>query len=168
MIWSGASILITYRKKLQSACILKGFIKKLVLIEMEISRFITWQYVVQAWKDIAKFLSNKLESIMPKKGSTYIIYPCHSYLDALSTTNLSSLKEKRTQVCCKYAGKMSQNHYPINFLRPKTTTSAHSYNLRPGDNNGNIVYADRSCCRTQHSGSFISFSNKYVNIYTSY
>ena len=86
------------------------------------------------------------------------------YVDTLNTTNLSSLKERRTQLCCKYIWKMSQNDHPINFLLPKTATSGHSYNLWPGDNNRNIVYADRSCCQTQRSGSFISFASKYVDM----
>ena len=90
---------------------------------------------------------------------------CLSYLDALDTANLSSLKKRRTQLCCKYIRKMSQNDHSINFLIPKTATSDHSYNMRPGDNNGNIVYADRSCCRTQCSGFFISFSSKYEDMY---
>ena len=110
------------------------------------------EYGVQVWQDIPEFLSNKLESI--QKRALYIIYPCHSYLDALNTTNLSSLKERRTQLCRKYIQKMSQNDHPINFLKPRTATSGHSYNLRPGGNNRNNVYADRSCCRTQRSGSF--------------
>ena len=90
---------------------------------------------------------------------------CLSCLDAFDTANLSSLKERRTQLCCKYIRKMSQNDHPINFLTPKTATIGHSYNLRPGDNNGDVVYADRSCCRTQRSGFFISFSSKYVDMY---
>ena len=64
--------------------------------------------------------------------------------------------------------KMSQNDHPIDFLKPRTATSGHSYNLRPGGNNRNNVYADRSCCRTQRSGSFNSFANKYVNSYLRY
>ena len=119
-------------------------------------------YGVQVWQDIPEFLSNKLESI--PKMALYIIYPCHSSLDALNTTNLSSLKERRTRLCCKYIQKMTQNDRPINFLKPRTVTSGHSYNLRPSDNNRNIVYADRSCYRTQRSGSFISFASKYLNM----
>ena len=127
------------------------------------------EYGVQVWQDVPEFLSNKLESI--KKRALYIIYPCHSYLDALNTTNLRSLKERRTQLCCKYIQKMTQNDYPINFLKPRTATSDHSYNLRTSDNNRNIVYADRSCCRTQCSGAFISFATEiceYVNGYLRY
>ena len=120
------------------------------------------EYGVHVWQDIPEFLSNKLESI--QKRALHIIYPCHSYLDALNITNLSSLKERRTQLCRKYIQKMSQNDHPINFLKPRTATSGHSYNLRPGGNNRNNVYADRSCCRTQRSGSFISFACKYVNM----
>ena len=67
-------------------------------------------------------------------------------------------KERRTHLCCKYIHKMSQNDHPINFLKPRTATSGHSYNLQASDNNRNIVYADRSCCRTQCSGSFVSFA----------
>ena len=58
------------------------------------------EYGVQAWLDIPEFILNKLESI--KKRALHIIYPCHSYTDALNTTNLSSLKERRTQLCCIY------------------------------------------------------------------
>ena len=85
----------------------------------------------------------------------------------LNITNLSSLKERRTRLCRirKYIQKMSQNDYPINFLKPRTATSGHSYNPRPGGNNRNNVYAVRSCCRTQRSGSFISFASKYVNMW---
>ena len=43
-------------------------------------------------QDIPEFLSNKLESI--QKRALHIIYPCHSYLDALNTTNLSSFEKK--------------------------------------------------------------------------
>ena len=50
------------------------------------------EYGVQVWQDVPEFLSNKLESI--KKRALYIIYPCHSYLDALNTTNLSSFERK--------------------------------------------------------------------------
>ena len=101
-----------------------------------------------------------------KKRALYIIYPCYSYLDALNTTSLSSLKERRSQLCRKYIQKMSQNDHPINFLKPiaRTATSGHSYNLRPGGNNRNNVYADRSCCRTQRSGSKTSFASKYVKM----
>ena len=105
------------------------------------------EYGVQVWQDIPEFLSNKLESI--QKRALHITYPCHSYLDALNTTNLSSLKERRTQLCCKYIQKMTPNDHPINFLKPRTATSGHSYNLWASDNNINIVYADRSRCRTQ-------------------
>ena len=115
-------------------------------------------FCVQLWKKILMCISelialseqgnhrDKLESIQQR--ALYIIYPCHSYLDALNTTNLSSLKERRTQLCRKYIQKMSQNDHPINFLKPRTATSGHSYNLRPGGNNGNNVHADGSCCRT--------------------
>ena len=99
-----------------------------------------------------------------KEHYNYIIYPRHSYLDALNTTNLGNLKERRTQLCCKYIQKVTQNDHPINFLKPRTAISSHSYNLRASDNNRNIVYADRSCCRIQRSGSFISFASKYVNM----
>ena len=119
------------------------------------------EYGVQIRQDIPEFLSNKLEST--QKRALHIIYPCHSYLDALNTTNLSSLKERGTQLCCKYIQKMSQKDHSINFLKPRTAISGHSYNLRASDNR-NIVYADRSCCRTQRSGSFISFASKYVNM----
>ena len=120
------------------------------------------EYGVQFWQDIPEFLSNKLKSI--KKRALHIIYPCHSNLDALNTTNLSSLKERRTQLCCKYIQKMTRKDHPINFLKPRTTSSGYSYNLRASDKNRNIVSADRSCCRTQRSGSFISFASKYVNM----
>ena len=90
------------------------------------------EYGVQGWQDIPEFLSNKLESI--QKRALHIIYPCHSYL------------ELRTQLCCKYIQKMTQNDHPINFLKPRTAISGHSYNLWASDNNRNIVYADRSCC----------------------
>ena len=66
---------------------------------------------MQVWRDIPEFLSNKLESI--QKRALYIIYPCHSYLDALNTTNFSSLKERQTQLCCKYIQKMTQNDHPL-------------------------------------------------------
>ena len=90
-------------------------------------------------------------------------YPCHSNTDALNTANLSSLKERRTQLCCKYVQKVTLKDHPINFLKPRTTSSGHSYNLQANDNNRNIVYADSCCCRTQCSGSFISFASKCVN-----
>ena len=69
------------------------------------------EYGVQVWQDIPEFLSNKLEST--QKRALHIIYPCHSYLNTLNTTNLSSLKERRTQLCCKYIQKMSQAEYSI-------------------------------------------------------
>ena len=78
------------------------------------------EYGVQVWQDIPEFLSNKMASI-PKRA-LYIIYPCHSYLDALNTTNLSSLKERRTHLCCKYIQKMTQNDHLINFLKPTAAT----------------------------------------------
>ena len=79
------------------------------------------EYGVQVWQDIPEFLSNKLESI--QKRALHIIYPCHSYLDALYTTNLRSLKERQTQLCCKCIQKMSQKDHPINFLKPRTASS---------------------------------------------
>ena len=72
-----------------------------------------------------------------KKRAQHIIYPCHSYLGALNTTNLSGLKERRTQLCCKYIQKMTQKDHPINFLKLKTAFSGHSYNLRASDNKRN-------------------------------
>ena len=89
------------------------------------------EYGVQVQQDIPEFLSNKLESIRKRALYMYIIYPCHSYLDALNTTNLSSLKERRTQLCCKYIQKMTQKDHPINFLNLRTATSGHSYNCGP-------------------------------------
>ena len=59
---------------------------------------------------------------------------------------------------------MTQKDHPINFLKPRIASSGHSYNLRASNNNRNIFYADRSCCQTQRSGSFISFTSKYVNM----
>ena len=115
------------------------------------------EYGVQVWQDIPEFLSNKLELI--QKSALHIIYPCHSCLDALNITNLSSLKERRTQLCCKYIRKMSQNDHRINF---KAATCGHSYSLRSGYINRSIVYGDKSCCRTQRSGSFILFNSKYI------
>ena len=82
----------------------------------------------------------------------------------LTLLTLAALKERQTQLCCKYIQKMTQNDHPINFLKPRTATSGHSYNLRASDNSRIIVYADRSCCRTQRSGSLISFASKYVNV----
>ena len=139
----------------------RGFFKKWVLMLRDgiLKVYLTTirpilEYGVQVWQDIPEFLSNKLESI--QKRALHIIYPYHSYLDALNTTNLSSLKGRRNQLCCKYSQKMTQKDHPINFLKPRTAISGHSYNLRASDNNRNIVYADRRCCRTQRSGSFIS------------
>ena len=59
---------------------------------------------------------------------------------------------------------MTKKDHPINFSKPRTASSGHSYNVRASDNNRNIVYADRSCCWTQRSGSFISFACKYANM----
>ena len=59
---------------------------------------------------------------------------------------------------------MTKKDHPINFLKPRIASSSHSYNLRASNNNRNIFYADRSCCQTQRSGSFISFTSKYVNM----
>ena len=70
--------------------ILKVYVTTIIPIYLE--------YGVQVWKDIPEFLSNKLESI--QKRVLYIIYPCHSYLDSLNTTNLGSLKERGTHLCC--------------------------------------------------------------------
>ena len=53
--------------------ILKVYVTTIIPIYLE--------YGVQVWTDIPEFLSNKLESI--QKRALYIIYPCHSYLDAL-------------------------------------------------------------------------------------
>ena len=81
-------------------------------------------------------------------------------------TNVLTCLEK-TQTNKGYQGfiqKMTQNDHPINFLKPRTATSGHSYNLQASGNNRNIVYTDRSCCWTQSSGSFISFASKYVNM----
>ena len=117
------------------------------------------EYGVQVWQDIPEFLSNKLESIQER--ALHITYPCYSYLDVRNTINLSSLKERRAQLCSKYIRKMSQKDHPINFLTTKTATSGHGYSLRSSCNNRNVVYADRGCCRTQRSGSFISFASKY-------
>ena len=69
------------------------------------------EYGVQVWEDIPEFLSNKLESI--QKRALYITYPYHSYIDALNTTNFSSLKERQTQPCCKYIQKMTKNDHPL-------------------------------------------------------
>ena len=87
------------------------------------------EYGVQVWQDIPEFLSNKLESV--QKMALHIMYPRLSYLDALNTINLSSLKERRTQLCCIYIQKMSQIDNPINFLMLRRATNGHSYNLRP-------------------------------------
>ena len=115
---------------------------------------------LQVWQDIPEFLSNKLQLI--QKRALHTIYPaCHSYLDALNINNLSSLKERRTQLCCKHIRKMSQNDHPINFLIPKTATRGHSYSLRSGYNNRNIVYGYKSCCRTQRS---VYLSHLIVNM----
>ena len=160
--------MITYRKKLRNTCIPWGFFKKVgVNREGILKVYLTTirpilEYGVQVWQDIPEFLSNKLESI--PKIALYVIYTCHSSLDALNTTNLSSLKERRTQLCCRYIQKMTQNDHLINFLKPRKATSGQSYNLRASDNNRNIVYTDRSCCRTQRSGPFISFASKYLNM----
>ena len=139
---------------------ISGFLKRFLVISMGERR--TTHSMNNSIAAMLEFLSNELESI--QKRALRIIYPSHSYLDALNITNLSSLKERRTQLCRKYIQKMSQNDHPINFLKPRTATSGHSYNLQPGGNNRNNVYADRSCCRTQRSGSFISFASKYVNM----
>ena len=56
------------------------------------------EYGMHVWQDNPEFLSNKLESIQ-ERALHYIIYLCHSYLDALNTINLSSLKERRAQLC---------------------------------------------------------------------
>ena len=75
-----------------------GILKKVVVTRGGIAKvYLTTitpilEYGVQVWQDIPEFLSNKLESI--KKRALHIIYPCHSYLDTLNTTNLSSLKER--------------------------------------------------------------------------
>ena len=58
------------------------------------------EYGVQAWLDIPEFIWNKLGSI--QKRALHMTYPCHSNTDTLNTANLSSLKERRTQLCCKY------------------------------------------------------------------
>ena len=100
------------------------------------------EYGVQVWQDIPEFLSNVLESI--KKRALKIIFPCHSYLNALNTTNLSSLKERQTWLCCKYIQEMTKEDHSINFHKLRTASSGHSYNLWASDNNRNIVYAD-SC-----------------------
>ena len=113
-----------------------------------------WKFTVRSRRARAFETSFQISWSQFKKG--HYIHLCHSYLDALNTTNLSSLKERRTQLCCKYIQEMTQNDHPINFVKPRTAISGHSYNLLASDNR-NIVYADRSCCRNQRSGSFISF-----------
>ena len=110
-----------------------------------------------------------------KKG--HYILSIHAIVTQMPLTllTLAALKERQTQLCCKYIQKMTQNDHPINFLKPRTATSGHSYNLRASNNNRDILYqervslyADRSCCRTQRSGSFISFASKYVDSYLRY
>ena len=121
--------MITYRKKASKRLYSLRILKKvnvnrdgILKVYLTTKRPIL-EYGVQVWQDIPEFLSNKLELI--QKRALHIIYPSYCHLDVLNITNLSSLKERRTQLCCKYIRKMSQNDHPINFLILKTAISGH-------------------------------------------
>ena len=69
-----------------------------ILGDLGASSWVDKMFVLKVYRKIESSpsfrdeLSNKLESI--QKRALYIIYPCHSYLDALNTSNLSSLRDK--------------------------------------------------------------------------
>ena len=59
--------------------------------------------------------------------------------------------------------KSTQINPPITELITITIATA-TRTIATTCGNRNIVYADRSCCRIQRSGSFITFASKYVNM----
>ena len=72
-----------------------------------------------------------MESIQQR--ALRIIYPSINYDDALSLCQLSTLADRRAQLCNKFISKISQSEHSINFLVPRLASNrVYTYNLRPG------------------------------------
>ena len=66
----------------------------------------TLEYAVQVWQDIPEFLSRKLESIQTGAlGITFL--SLSGYENAPSFSELSSLADRRKQLCRDYMARVS-------------------------------------------------------------
>ena len=114
------------------------------------------EHAVPVWQNIPECLSHKLESI--QKRALHIIFPFNNYEEALFLAQLTTLAERRSQLCKSYISNLKRNHHPINFLLPRPITSVNRYNLRSGPVSHNVLlYGDKKICLTKRSGEFVTF-----------
>ena len=89
------------------------------------------EYVAPVWSNLPDHLSRKIESL--QKRALRIVYPEHCYQEALQTSCLPTLSERRETICkdLKFNLKMSQNisNPLISIIKPLQTRNI-SYNLR--------------------------------------
>jgi hypothetical protein len=101
----------------------------LILVYCSIIRSIL-EYASTVWAALPDFLSDLIESVQKKVHVLRIIYPDLPYIDALSQSNLPSLKCRRDEACIKFIKKI-RHLTPFNNLIRHTSYS-HPYNLRSG------------------------------------
>ena len=106
--------------------------RELVLVYKSMIRPIL-EYAVEAWSDFPQYLSDKLERV--QKRALWIIYPGSDYGEALKTSKLESLKDRRVDLCKKYINKLKDPSHTLHHLTKTYYTNTHGYNLRSGNQN---------------------------------
>ena len=85
------------------------------------------EYVVPVWQAIPNFLSDAIETV--QKRVLKIIFPkAETYTEALQLVQLTTLADRRKDLCFKYMDKMKQRDHPLFHLLPKPIVNSCQYN----------------------------------------
>ena len=59
-----------------------------------------------------------------------IIYPCHSYINALSFAGIQALRVRREEACNKFVANITASNPLYPFIHKQLPTLNHDYSLR--------------------------------------
>ena len=82
-----------------------------------------------------------------------IIFPTYDYNEALSALSLTTLNERRVQLCQVYVARLQNENHSLHFILPKLEEVQHNYHLRSG-----ASYRLHPICKTKRTLSLLSIS----------
>ena len=106
------------------------------------------EYASVVFANLSQTLSKDLERV--QKRAMSIIYPSHSYMDALSFAGIQTLCVRREEACNKFVAniKASNPLYPL--IHKQLPTLNHDYSLR------SVTIERQPIIRTERFESFIT------------
>jgi hypothetical protein len=86
------------------------------------------QYASVVFANLPQALSNDLERV--QKRALAIIYPSHSYAEALSLAGIQTLSFRRDAACKKFIANIKPSNPLYPLIHKQLPTSDHTYSLR--------------------------------------